>query len=123
MPTSFIHLLISENQPIIFSNPLLERLKERYPGAVFFDLDNHSDTQMTEYAIRLIKASEDAVVIIRKQSGTPKNCIKLADTIIRHPASCKVILIGNDPLLEKMLAVGKNFVQVANEDEAENAIR
>ncbi|MFP4091416.1 MAG: hypothetical protein ACLFUB_10035 [Cyclobacteriaceae bacterium] len=96
-------------------------LRKAYQDVVFFNLDNHSGTEMLEHAIELLNRAEVALVVAEAQEAEadPSRMLKLMNYLLRdRSAKYHFALLGEHPLLRKMAQpLRENFYLLHSEEE------
>ncbi len=103
-----------------YEKPWLKAAQEIFPEAITYDLDNHSETLVVDYALRLIEEAEQVLCILEvKSQASISSLFKIFEKIIRKREKCQLIFNGEHPVVEKMtkpLSSGQIYREVALEE-------
>jgi hypothetical protein len=103
----FLHIQITNNpEEVTFSNNFLPIIKEQETIFTTFDLDNHSDSLIINYAIRLLTESNHTLVFIETMPDSKfSNLLSLMTYILDNPDEIEIIIKGENKKVEKMLSI------------------
>ncbi len=125
-----LHLTFADLSEIAFHDPLTSWAKTSLPAVTCFDLDNHSDNMLIQYAVTLLESAEKIMIVIsvdnrlNTENLSFGNLSKLINLVIRTKSKpVKLLLEGKFPLLEKMgKATMKSFIQINDKTQWEKEI-
>jgi hypothetical protein len=121
----FLNIEIVENVNFDYEKPWLSWAKNSISNIVTFDIDNHSDATLLNYAAGLIEKEEKIIIYIdvKGEAGSGK-FLGLAETIIKQKEKCLVIMKGESKILQKMFSLLKeNFRQNLSEEKMKRVIQ
>ena len=103
----FLYIQITENpEDVKFSNPIISQLKEKNLDAVFYDIDNHSESFIIGYANKLLSESDKKIILI--ETETESNFLKLTSlltNLLDESDGIEIFIRGNNQKLEKMMSI------------------
>jgi len=70
--TGILFIQLSDEITYKFTNKLKERLLSSFPSLVCFDIDNHSESILINYALKFVDLFEKTFVVIQSESETQK---------------------------------------------------
>lgn len=100
-----IYFQILNDTAYTYEKPVVNALKQQFPALVTFDFDTQSDRTMVGYAMDLLEKSEKAIVIIEATDGPADGVIMFMEKIAMNKNKCMVLLVGQHPLVQKMLTL------------------
>jgi hypothetical protein len=103
----FINIQIT-NHPneVKFNIPVMDYVKEQNLNIIIYDIDNHSDSLITNYATQLIQDSEQSLIYIEAQPDIDfNNLFPLITNILDNPEGKQIIIKGSNHKLEKMMRI------------------
>lgn len=116
MIKSLIYLRIEDQQPQVYTVPLLQAVKEQLPGLTTFEFDNFSEETLRQYALELSKQSGMLAIVVDIKAGEAP--ISGLSTFFNRlmkvkPARLLLVLQGEQPVLQKMMQAiaGEHFYQ------------
>jgi hypothetical protein len=106
-----IHIELLNEPSVSYDKEMISWARENIRNLATFDLDNFSDQYMFKYAMELIEKEEKLVIIIEaKEKAQAGKMLGLIEKIIKHKDKCRVMMNGENAMLEKMLSLlGKNY--------------
>jgi hypothetical protein len=105
-----LYIKCTDQQDFSYSNPFYETLKGKIKNADFLDLDNFSEAELIDYALKAITEADKSCIVFDFQSGNDnKRFLPLATFLADHPKKKYVFLNGSDPFLNKLLFPQENF--------------
>jgi hypothetical protein len=113
-----IYFQILNDTHYTYEKPIVNALKQQFPELVNFDFDTQSDKTMVGYAVDLLEKSEKAIVIIEATDGSANGIIMFMEKIAIYKNKCMVLLVGQHPLVQKMLTPldANQVIQADQED-------
>jgi hypothetical protein len=103
----FLYIQITERpEDVQFSNPIISQLKERNLDAVFYDIDNHSESFIIGYANKVLTESDKKIILINTESES--NFLKLMPlftNLLDNPENIEIFIKGDNQKLEKILSI------------------
>jgi hypothetical protein len=107
----FLYIQVTENlEDVKFYNPIISKIKESYSDIIMYDIDNHSETFIISYAIKLLSEATKTIIFIetKSESSFPK-LMSFLTNILDNPEGKEIIIKGNNLRLEKMLSIYTYF--------------
>jgi hypothetical protein len=84
----------------------MDYVKEQDLNIIIYDIDNHSDSLITNYATQLIQDSEQSLIYIEAQPDIDfNNLFPLITNILDNPEGKQIIIKGSNHKLEKMMRI------------------
>ena len=106
---SLIYLELINEISFTYKKEFLEKAKQAFPYLESFDLDSFSEVALYNYAIDLIKQSDQFIFIVMSdQDASVGKSMGLFETIIKHKEKAMVILQGDNKMMEKISRQFKN---------------
>src|SRR4051794_6960065 len=104
--SAIIHIEITESPDFVYEKPLIAWAKNEFKEITTFDMDNHSDSQLFQFAASLIEKEERVAIFIevKYEAGSGK-FLSLAETIIKNKEKCLVLMNGDSKILQKMFSL------------------
>lgn len=103
----FINIQIT-NHPneVKFNTPVMDYVKEQNLNIIIYDIDNYSDSFITNYAIQLVQDSEHSLIYIEAEPAIDfNNLFPFLTNILDNPAGKQIIIKGSNHKLEKMVRI------------------
>jgi hypothetical protein len=121
---ALIYIEITETIDYFYEKEVLVHVKNKYPDIVTFDLDNHSDALMVDYAIELLEKSDKSIIIVEsKNNFSSSKILLLSEKILKHQDKCLLILNGENKNLNKIFSqIKNNFLKNLSLEEEIKAI-
>jgi hypothetical protein len=103
----FLHIQITNNpEEVTFSNNFLPIIKEQETIFTTFDLDNHSDSLIINYATRLLSESNNTLIYIETMPDSNfSKLLSLLTYILDNPDGIEIIIKGENKKMEKMTSI------------------
>jgi hypothetical protein len=86
-----------------FEQPILAQVRQRFPAIPVFDIDAASDTLLQQYAVRLLQENPETVVCVRGGTGDIMRLMPVLDELLRPNPQRHILLLGEQPRLQRML--------------------
>lgn len=107
---SIIYLELTKEISYHYPKEFLATLKELLPEVDTFDLDNHSEPLLFNYAIDLIRKSDQCVVIFKtEQEASSGKAMLLLEEILKNKSKLLFISICENKFVEKISRQLPNF--------------
>lgn len=117
---ALIYIELTETVNYTYEKELLLAIKKKYPDIVTFDLDNHSDSFMFDYAIELLEKSEKVIIVIESKNDlSSSKILLLSENALKYKDKCLAIVNGESKMLNKIFSQLKNnfFKNLSPEEE------
>ncbi len=103
----FLYIQITNHpEEVKFSNHFLPIIKEQTTTFTTFDLDNHSDSTIINYATRLLTEANHTLIFIETMPDSRfSNLLSLLTYIFDNPDGIEIIVKGENKKVEKMLSI------------------
>jgi hypothetical protein len=103
----FLYIQITNHpEEVKFSNAFLPILKEQETTFTAFDLDNHSDSQIINYAKRLLTESNHTLIFIETMADSKfSNLLPLLTYVLDNPDGIEMIIKGENKKIEKIVSI------------------
>jgi calcineurin-like phosphoesterase family protein len=107
----FLYIQITEKpEDVKFFNPIISQLKEKNIDAVFYDIDNHSESFITGYANKLLSDSDKKIILINTETESNfSKLMSLLTNILDNPEGIEIFVRGNNQKIEKMISIFTYF--------------
>lgn len=107
----FLYIQITErSEDVKFHNPIITQLKEKNLDAVFYDIDNHSEGFIINYANKLLSESIKKIILIDSElESNFSKLMSLLTNLLDNPEEIEIFIKGNNQKLEKMLSIFTYF--------------
>jgi hypothetical protein len=107
----FLYIQITEKpEDVKFFNPIISQLKEKNINAVFYDIDNHSESFIIGYANKLLLDSNKKIILIDTElESNFSKLMSLLTNLLDNPEGIEIFVSGNNQRLEKMISVFTYF--------------
>lgn len=103
----------------MYQKEFISEIKQAVPEIELFDLDNHSDPSLFNYAIELIRKSSGCVVIIRAEHDASIGKIALfLEEILKNREKCFLISMGENVFIDRISKQLNNFEKIQNLSES-----
>ncbi|WP_044173072.1 hypothetical protein [Flectobacillus major] len=102
-------------ETVRFQNPLLGYLSNNITDFTVYDVDNHSEGLVIEYAKRLIREAENIIVLLDAQaSGQLKGVTNLLTQLADKSENTSVVYQGEHEGLKKMISIFTHIYNIGN---------
>ena len=107
----FLSIQITERpEDIKFFNPFISQLKDKNIGAVFYDIDNHSEGFIIGYANKLLSDSTKKIILIETELDSNfSKLLSLLTNLLDNPEGVEILMKGNNQKLERMISIFTYF--------------
>ena len=107
----FLSIQITERpEDIKFFNPFISQLKDKNIGAVFYDIDNHSEGFIIGYANKLLSDSTKKIILIETELNSNfSKLLSLLTNLLDNPEGVEILMKGNNQKLERMISIFTYF--------------
>jgi len=92
--TGILFIQLSDEITYKFTNKLKDSVLSSCPSLTCFEIDNHSNTILIDYALKFVDLFENALVIIQSESETQK-ISSLTQLFRQLPKKEQVVFIDN----------------------------
>ncbi len=92
--TGILFIQLSDEITYKFTNKLKESVLSSFPSLTCFEIDNHSNTILINYALKFVDLFENALVVIQSESDTQK-ISSLTQLFRQLPKKEHVVFIDN----------------------------
>lgn len=100
-----LYVELTEAISFSYEKPILDWVKIRFTQAIVYDLDNHSEVLLIQYASELLEKAEKAVIIFHAVEASMGSLRILLEKVIQGKEKCLVCLNGHHAMLERMLSL------------------
>jgi hypothetical protein len=106
-----LYIQITERpEDVKFFNPILSLLKERNFDAIFYDIDNHSESFIIGYANKVLIESDKKIILIDTESESKFfKLMPLLTNLLDNPENIEIFIKGDNQKLEKILSTFTYF--------------
>jgi len=80
--TGILFVQLSDETTYKFTNKLKENILSSFPSLTSFEIDNHSDRILIDYALKFVDLFEEVIVVIQSESQTHK--ISSLNLLFKH---------------------------------------
>ncbi len=103
----FLYIQITKNhEDVKFFNPIISQLKAKNIDAVFYDIDNHSESFIIGYANKLLSESAKKIILIDTElESNFSKLMSLLTNLLDNPDGVEMFVKGNNQKLEKMISI------------------
>lgn len=107
----FLYIQITERpEDVKFFNPIFSLLKERNFDAIFYDIDNHSESFIIGYANKVLIESDKKIILIDTESESKfLKLMPLLTNLLDNPENIEIFIKGDNQKLEKILSIFTYF--------------
>jgi hypothetical protein len=107
----FLYIQITEKpEDVKFFNPIISQLKEKNINAVFYDIDNHSESFIIGYANKLLLDSNKKIILIDTElESNFSKLMSLLTNLLDNPEGIEIFISGDNQKLERMISVFTYF--------------
>jgi hypothetical protein len=107
----FLYIQITQRpEDVKFFNPIISQLKEKNIDAVFYDIDNHSESYIIGYANKLLSESDKKIILIETElESNFSKLMSLLTNLLDNPKGIEIFIRGNNQKLEKMISIFTYF--------------
>lgn len=96
-------LLVDLSEGMAFEQPLLAQVRQHFLAIPVFDLDAQSDALLQQYAVRFLQENPETLVCVQAGSGDIMRLMPLLDELLQPHAQRHILLVGQQPRLQRML--------------------
>lgn len=100
-----------------YEQPLLAWVRHTFPEVLTFDVDVQSSEQLQQYALRFLREASEAVVCIKAGEGALHQLMPLLEEVLHSGPDRLILLFGQQPRLQRMLAARSTLKYTLVEDE------
>jgi hypothetical protein len=111
-----LYIQITEHaEEVKFFNPIISKLKEVNRNTIFYDIDNHSEPLIINYAIKLLTESEKKIIFFdTEKDGNFSKLLSLMTNLLDNSEGIEIFIRGNNTKLEKMISILPHFTYPKN---------
>ncbi|MDO6390456.1 hypothetical protein Q4E40_09990 [Pontibacter sp. BT731] len=111
-------LFVDLSEETAFDKPILKMVREHVPAIPVFDVDANSDATLQQYAVRLLQENPETVVCVKSGAGDLSRLMPLLDELLLPHAQRRMLLIGQQSRLLRMLQArpGIAYTLLADEE-------
>ncbi|MBD1398106.1 hypothetical protein H9Q13_13100 [Pontibacter sp. JH31] len=96
-------LLLDLSEAGSFEQPILAKVRQRFPAIPVFDVDTRSDAVLQQYAVRFLEENPETVVCVQAGEGELSRLMPLLEELLQPHAQRHILLLGEQPRLLRML--------------------
>lgn len=100
---SLIYIEVSKQINFSYQKEFISGLKETLPDLEVFDLDNHSEASLFNYAVDLMRRSEKCVLLIKVEpDASIGRAMIVIEEVLKIKDKCYVLVQGQNSMMEKI---------------------
>lgn len=106
-----LYIQITEQaEDVKFFNPIISKIKEINMSTIFYDIDNHSEPLIINYANKLLAESEKKIILIDTEIDSNfSKLLSLITNLLDNTEGIEIFIRGENPKLEKMISILPHF--------------
>ena len=112
-------LLINLAPAPAYEQPLVAWVRQTFPEVATLDVDAQSSEQLQQYAVRLLREASEAMICIKAGEGALQQLMPLLEELLQPSAGRFILLLGQQPRLQRMLAARPALKYKVVEEEVE----
>ena len=113
--------LLAENQPVNYSNAVLEQVKKQFPEVAVLDIDSKSDQLVLHYAKQMLQIADQLIVCIDGATSDAGfgSIFSLVELLLENPKEQLILFRNEHTRLQRMVQARPELksVLVNSEDE------